>query len=696
MAEFLLEVFSEEIPARMQVKAASDIKELILKGLKDNSVEVVSAEEHSTPRRIVVAINGLPKKQPDILVEKRGPRTDAPQTAVEGFLKANNIKIEQCTKEETDKGSFWFYRENVKGIATEEVLLKIIEEVLKNFVWPKSMRWQSGTKQWVRPMHGILALFDGKVVPVKFEIGGSEPDIIASNKVCGHRFLAPKPFTVSNFEDYKKKLRKTYVIIEREERKKIIMQKAETLASSENMTINSDESLVEEIIGLVEWPVPLMGSFEKEFLEVPSEVLISTMRSNQKYLGLLDTDGKLANKFIVVANTETADEGRMVIAGNEKVVRARLSDAKFFWDQDKKHKLESLNGALKQIVFHKKLGTVYEKIERLQKLSKVIAETINCNTELAQRTALLCKADLSSGVVLEFPEVQGIMGRYYAIHDNENSEVANAIADHYKPIGASDDCPTYPISICAAIADKLDTLVGFFAVNEKPTGSKDPFALRRAALGVIRIILENKLEISLDKFFRISYDLYKETIKDLAPIETVIDDLSKFFIERLKVSLKDKGLSFDLIDAVLGSSSNKHNLNEVHNLTINLKEFLTSENGANLITAYKRAVNILRIEEGKDKKNFNAGELNIGLLKEHAEIALEESLTKASIKIKKDFDEKNFIACMNDMAEIRKEVDTFFDQIMVNDENFRTNRLCLLSKLRDTMNIIADFSKIEA
>jgi len=696
MAEFLLEIFSEEIPARMQVKAASDIKDLILKGLKENSIEAASAEEHSTPRRIAIAIDGLPKKQPDIAVEKRGPRTDAPQVALDGFLKANGIKIEHCTKEDTDKGSFWFYRENVKGVATENILLTVVEDVLRNFVWPKSMRWKSGTKQWVRPMHGMIALFDRKVVPIKFEVGGKEPDVVAGKQTFGHRFLAPKAITVSNFEDYKKKLKKAYVMIERAERKEVIVQQAGLLSVHEGLTINPDEALLEEIIGLVEWPVPLVGTFEKEFLEVPSEVLISTMRSNQKYMGLLDKEGKLANKFIVVANTETADNGKMVIAGNEKVVRARLSDAKFFWDQDRKHTLESRNEALKQIVFHKKLGTLNDKIVRLQKLSKAIAELLNCDVTLAQRASLLCKADLSSGVVLEFPEVQGIMGCYYAIHDKENIEVANAISDHYKPIGASDDCPTAPISICAAMADKIDTLVGFFAVNDKPTGSKDPFALRRAALGVIRIILENKLNISLDSLFKTSYELYKEQISGLAPVATVVDDLSKFFIERLKVSLKDKGMNFDLIDAVLASSSGNHNFNEIYNLTFNLKEFLGTENGGNLITAYKRAVNILRIEEAKDKKPFLAYDLNIGLLKEPAEIALEEALTKAATKMRKDFDEKNFIACMTDMAEIRKDVDNFFDKIMVNDVNFRANRLCLLSKLRDTMNIIAEFSKIES
>jgi len=696
MAEFLLEIFSEEIPARMQVKAASDIKDLILKGLKENSIEAASAEEHSTPRRIAIAIDGLPKKQPDIAVEKRGPRTDAPQVALDGFLKANGIKIEHCTKEDTDKGSFWFYRENVKGVATENILLTVVEDVLRNFVWPKSMRWKSGTKQWVRPMHGMIALFDRKVVPIKFEVGGKEPDVVAGKQTFGHRFLAPKAITVSNFEDYKKKLKKAYVMIERAERKEVIVQQAGLLSVHEGLTINPDEALLEEIIGLVEWPVPLVGTFEKEFLEVPSEVLISTMRSNQKYMGLLDKEGKLANKFIVVANTETADNGKMVIAGNEKVVRARLSDAKFFWDQDRKHTLESRNEALKQIVFHKKLGTLNDKIVRLQKLSKAIAELLNCDVTLAQRASLLCKADLSSGVVLEFPEVQGIMGCYYAIHDKENIEVANAISDHYKPIGASDDCTTAPISICAAMADKIDTLVGFFAVNDKPTGSKDPFALRRAALGVIRIILENKLNISLDSLFKTSYELYKEQISGLAPVATVVDDLSKFFIERLKVSLKDKGMNFDLIDAVLASSSGNHNFNEIYNLTFNLKEFLGTENGGNLITAYKRAVNILRIEEAKDKKPFLAYDLNIGLLKEPAEIALEEALTKAATKMRKDFDEKNFIACMTDMAEIRKDVDNFFDKIMVNDVNFRANRLCLLSKLRDTMNIIAEFSKIES
>ena len=695
MTEFLFEIFSEEIPARMQDNAANDIKNLIVKGLKDKSLSFDSVEAHSTPRRIVVVVNGLPKKQDDITVEKRGPRVDANEKAIAGFLRANNLSnTNECVKKETKKGEFWFYINDVKGVATEVVLADILDEMFKTFVWPKSMRWKTSERSWVRPLHSIIALFDGKTIPFSLEIGGDEPAIVSSSTTRGHRFLSDNEITVTNFADYKEKLKNAYVLVDREDRKQIIEKQSKELAKEKGLNLKEDKKLLEEIVGLVEWPVPLICEFEKDFLEVPSEILLSTMRKDQKYMGLLTSDKKLSNNFIVVANTETKDNGKMVIAGNEKVVRARLADAKFFWDQDKKHKLESRNKDLADITFHKKLGTVAEKVTRLESISGKIAETLGFNAELATRAATLCKSDLVSGVVYEFPEVQGIMGRYYAINDGESEQVANAISDHYKPIGANDDCPTESISICIALADKIDTLVGFFAINEKPTGSKDPFALRRATLGIIRILIDNKIDISLEEIFKFAYNLYADSLDNIEAMDIVLDDLFKFLCDRLKVSLKDKNISYDILDAVFANMDKNYNVYEIYQLAFSLTEFLSSDNGANLITAYKRAANILRIEEKKDKKSFTAENLQLEQLKETAEQSLNKVLSDITEQISKDFANKNFNDCMNKLAELRAPVDSFFDDIMVNDETFRENRLCLLAKLRNTMSIVADFSKV--
>jgi glycyl-tRNA synthetase beta chain len=697
MAEFLLELFSEEIPARMQVKAAEDLKDLVTKGLTEKGLTFTKAEAHSTPRRITLVVDGLPEQQPDTMTDKRGPRVDAPDQALQGFLKSINQKnFDKCVKEESPKGTFWFYRENVKGQPTAKVLSSVTEDALNKIVWPKSMRWKASTRQWVRPLHSIVALFKGDVVAFDFTLGGNEKPVTAAKSTEGHRFLSKGKITVSDFADYKEKLKKAHVLLDRIDRKAIISEQAQKLANKEGLKIREDEGLIEEIVGLVEWPVPLVGTFEKEYLDVPQEVLISTMRGNQKYIALLDNTGRLSNKFIVIANMITEDGGKQVVAGNEKVLRARLSDAKFYWDQDRRQKLETRNTALEQITFHQKLGTVKDRVVRLQVLSKNIAELLKADAILAQRAALLCKADLTSGVVYQFPEVQGTMGRYYALHDKEDPAVAQAIAEHYKPAGANDTCPTAPVSICVALADKIDALVGFFAIDEKPTGSKDPFALRRSALGVIRIILENKLRVSLKTLFGKSYQLYADKLKGLRAEADVSKDLLQFFVERLKVALKDQGIRFDLVEAVFASNSENDDFFESQALVYALKDFLATENGANLITAYKRGANILRIEEKKDAKTYK-GDVSIEMLGEQPEKDLLVALTQTSNKMQACFDKKDFIGCMNAMAEMRKPVDAFFEKIMVNapDPKVRANRLQLLGLLRATMNPIAEFSKLE-
>lgn len=697
MAEFLLELFSEEIPARMQVKAADDLKDLITKGLTDKGLTFTKAEAHSTPRRVTIMVDGLPLENNPAPIDKKGPSITSPQQALDGFLKSiGQTNFDKCVKEETPKGTFWFYREAVKGQPTDKVLTTIIEDALNKIVWPKSMRWKSSTRQWVRPLHSIIALFNGQPVAVDFALGGGEKPLAAGKSTQGHRFLSSGKIEVSNFADYREKLKKAHVLLSREERKDIISKQSQELANKEALKIREDEALFEEIVGLVEWPVPLVGEFEKEYLDVPQEVLISTMRGNQKYIALLDAAGKLSNKFIVVANMITEDGGKQVVAGNEKVLRARLSDAKFFWDQDRRQKLETRLPALEKITFHQKLGTVKDKVVRLQALSKDIADLLKFDAALSLRAALLCKADLTSGVVFQFPEVQGTMGRYYALHDKENPEVAQAIAEHYKPVGANDTCPTAAVSIVVALADKIDALVGFFAIDEKPTGSKDPFALRRAALGVIRIILENNLRISLTAMFGKAYQHYTNQIKGLRPEADVTKDLTQFFTERLKVALKDQGVRHDLIDAVFAAKSDD-DLTRVVARVNAVQDFVKTEDGANLLAGYKRATNILRIEEKKDGKSYSGKDVKEALLAEEQEKNLFAALGASGGKIKADLAKEDYKAVMSGMSGIRSAVDAFFDKILVNapDANLRANRLSMLASIAGTMNEVADFSKLE-
>lgn len=719
MAEFLLELFSEEIPARMQVKAADDLKDLVTKGLTEKGLTFTKAEAHSTPRRITLVVDGLPEQQPDTQTDKRGPRTDAPQQALDGFLKSiNQTNFDKCVKEESPKGTFWFYRENVKGQPTGKVLSTVTEDALAKIVWPKSMRWKASTRQWVRPLHSIIALFKGETVAVNFALGGNEKPVTAGKSTQGHRFLSSGKVEVSNFADYQEKLKKAHVLLSREERKAIISKQSQDLANKENLKVREDEALFDEIVGLVEWPVPLVGTFEKEYLDVPQEVLISTMRGNQKYIALLDASGKLSNKFVVIANMITEDGGKQVVAGNEKVLRARLSDAKFFWDQDRRQKLEFRLPALEQITFHQKLGTVRDKVSRLQALSQGIAELLGYDGKLAARAAELCKADLTSGVVFQFPEVQGTMGRYYALHDKEHKDVAQAIADHYKPAGAGDTCPTAPVSIAVALADKFDSLVGFFAIDEKPTGSKDPFALRRSTLGIIRIIVENNLTLDIKKVCSLAAEQYikqrnvaflkaldaaaasEDSIR--AMLEKQFDvlestSLVNFFYERLKFKLKDNGIRYDVVDAVLAKSKGDHDLFRLTRRAVAVSDFLATADGTNLLAGYKRATNILRIEEKKDNKTYSGKDIKEALLTEEQEKNLFKALHASGDKIKADLAKEDFKAVMSGMSGIRSAVDQFFEKILVNapDANVRANRLSILASIAGTMNEVADFSKLE-
>ncbi|CAO3407475.1 glycine--tRNA ligase subunit beta [Azospirillum largimobile] len=694
MTELLIEFFSEEIPARMQARAADDLKRLVTDKLAANGLTFTTADAHSTPRRLALVVDGLPERTADVREEKKGPRVGSPEQAVAGFLKSAGLdSLDQCEQRDTGKGVFYFAVTEKKGRETAEVLAEIIPAAMAELPWPKSMRWGTGTVRWVRPLHSIIALFGGRVLDGGYEIGGTQGRVAFGNATRGHRFLAPDAFTVESFADYNEKLRAAKVVLDREERKAKIKADAEALAKAQGLTLSPDDALLEEVAGLVEWPVVLMGSIDESFMDVPSEVLITSMRTHQKYFAALDAEGRMAPRFIVVANTETLDGGKAVVAGNERVLRARLSDAKFFWDQDRKTKLEARVPALEKITFHAKLGTVAEKVTRVQLLAAEIARAIGADSDAASRAALLCKADLVTEVVGEFPEVQGIMGRYYALGQGESADVANAIADHYKPLGPSDSCPTAPVSVAVALADKIDTLVGFFAIDEKPTGSKDPYALRRAALGVIRLVLENGLRVKLSEVFAAAHGAYK--VSGFAPAGSVGGDLMSFFADRLKVVLREQGVRHDLVDAVFALGGEDDLVRLLARVKA-LQAFVGSDEGANLLAAYKRASNIVRIEEKKDGAAFDQP-VDAARLAQDEEKALFAALNEASATAKPLLDAEDFTGTMAALAKLRGPVDAFFDKVTVNaeDKDLRANRLRLLTQIRTTLNAVADFSKIE-
>ncbi len=493
MADLLLELFSEEIPARMQARAVDDLKRLVGDELGKANLVSAAATAFVTPRRLTLAVEGLPRQQPDVTEERKGPRVGSPDKAIEGFLRSAGVaSLDQCEQRDTGKGIFWFAVARRSGGSTAAVLPALLTAAILALPWPKSMRWSGHGLRWVRPLQSIVALFDGRPLEGRVPLDDQHA-VEFGAEVRGHRFLAPEPFSVTSFADYRDRLRRARVILDPQERRAEILRQAVARAEDAGLTMRPDDALLDEVVGLVEWPVVLIGRIDEAFMSVPPEVLTTSMRTHQKYFSLLDGKGRLAPRFLVVSNMETADGGAAIVAGNERVLRARLSDARFFWDQDHKIRLEARVPALANIVFHAKLGTVAEKVMRLQTLAAELAPRIpGAEIDMVRSAALLAKADLTTGMVGEFPELQGVMGRYYALDEGEAPAVANAIAEHYAPLGPNDRCPTAPVSVAVALADKIDSLVGFFAVGEKPTGSKDPFALRRAALGVIRLILENR------------------------------------------------------------------------------------------------------------------------------------------------------------------------------------------------------------
>jgi glycyl-tRNA synthetase beta chain len=685
MPDLLLEFLSEEIPARMQSRAVEDLRKLVTDRLVASGLVYEGAKAFATPRRLALSVHGVPARQPDIKDEKKGPRVGAPENAIAGFLKAAGLKsIKEAKVQPDKKGDFYVAVIDRPGRPAIEVIAEVIPEVARTFPWPKSMRWGNGRFNWVRPLHSVVATFGPETEEpeiVRFEIDG----IASGDETRGHRFMAPAPFKVRRFEDYVAKLEQAKVVLDPARRADTILADAKNLGFAQGFELVEDAGLLAEVTGLVEWPVTLMGTFDKSFLTIPNEVIRATIRNNQKCFVLRDPQtAKLVNKFIVVANEEAADGGKAIIAGNERVIRARLSDAKFFYETDLKTRLEDRMPKFEQIIFHEKLGTQAQRIARITSLAGQLAPIADADRVKAERSAQLCKADLLTEVIGEFPELQGLMGRYYAEAQDEDEAVAHAIEDHYRPKGPDDLVPSDPVSIAVALADKIDTLVGFWVIDEKPTGSKDPYALRRAALGVIRIVIDNKLRLSLT-------DVFQNAVKNFS----AGSDLLSFFADRLKVQLREQGARHDLVDAVFSLEGQDDLLMIVRRVEA-LGKFLDSDDGKNLLAGYKRATNIIRIEEKKDKREYT-GAPDAKRYQLPEEKALAEAIGVAKKDALAAIAREDFEAAMRAMARLRPRVDAFFDKVTVNveDKALRENRLRLLNEIREATRAVADFSRIE-
>jgi glycyl-tRNA synthetase beta chain len=695
MAKLLLELFSEEIPARMQARGADELKRLVCDGLTGAGLDYSDADAYATPRRLALHIRGIPARQPDISEERKGPKVGAPDKAIEGFLRGAGVEsLDSCEKRETPKGEVWFAIIEKKGLDTSEILPDLLVGAIRKLVWPKSMRWAGNTSRWVRPLHSILAVFDGAALEGELDLGGET--VAFGYRTWGHRFLSPDYISANSFKDYATGLRQAHVILDAAERRRMIAEQLDALANAESLDLKEDPGLLDEVTGLVEWPVSLIGGIDEEFMDLPPEVLTTAMRSHQKYFTLLKEDGSMAPRFALVSNMETDDGGARITAGNERVLRARLSDARFFWDQDRKETLSSRTTQLADITFHAKLGTLDQKVDRVQALAVEIAKHIDgADRDRVRAAARLAKADLVTGMVGEFPELQGLMGRYYALADGEHAEVADAIRDHYAPQGPNDACPTAPVSVAVALADKIDTLVGFWAIDEKPTGSKDPYALRRAALGVIRLVIENGLRMNLRSIFAAGFKKYPSAVTGKSKEGTIGGDLLSFFADRVAAHLKGQGVRHDLIGAVFALGGEDDLVRLLARVEA-LQAFIDSDDGANLLTAFRRAANILRIEEKKDGVAHDEAPDGKAYVQDE-EAALGRALAAASAAVTKAVEQEEFTSAMTALAALRGPVDEFFDEVTVNakDAQLRANRLRLLSQIRATMGLIADFSQIE-
>jgi len=728
MPELLLELLSEEIPARMQDRARSDLERLVTSGLRDAGLDYTEVSTFSTPRRVGLAVDGLPKQQADVRQERRGPRVGSPDKAIEGFLRSVDFdSLDQCEVREIKGAEFYFAVVEKKGAPTAEALTGIVSSAIRSLGWPKSMRWGGTYFSWVRPLQNVLCIFDGWPVPGTMELGG-DITLAFNPKTVGHRFMAPDEILVKSSKDYRQSLEKAYVLVDPEARKQKIAEQAARLAGDAGLILRDDPGLLGEVTGLVEWPVPVMGKIDDAFMDLPPEVLITSMRSHQKYFALEDGDGHMAARFITISNMETNDGGKAVAAGNERVLRARLADAKFFWDQDRAAPLESRTPALEAITFHAQLGSVGEKVRRIESLASDLAVMVGADAEPALRAAHLAKADLTTGMVGEFPELQGLMGRYYALNDGEAAAVADAVARHYAPQGPSDDCPTDPVTIAVALADKIDTMACFWLIEETPTGSRDPFGLRRAALGIIRLILENDLRLPLVGLLQQAAEQASLSAfeSEVAQKQAALDDVGvgdipivataeidtenhprfgeifastrlvfQFVVDRLKAHLRDQGVRHDLVTAVFDKGDDDDLVRLLARVEA-LDDLLRSEDGENLLIGYRRAANILRIEEKKDSRTYD-GAPEPGLLKADEEATLYGALQDAADAVGQHLDAEAYADAMAALAQLRGPIDRFFDAVKVNDDDaaLRENRLHLLATIRMVMDQVAEFSLIE-
>jgi glycyl-tRNA synthetase beta chain len=708
MPELLLELFSEEIPARMQARAAEDLARLVAAALAPLAPEDV--QTFHGPRRLTLVAQ-VAAATPETRSTERGPRAGAPEAALAGFLKKHGASRDSVREE----GGYLVLDRVVPAVDAATIIARELPGVLRRFPWPKSMRW-GGTSSfaWVRPLRRILCVLDGAVVPFDLREGADDGHGLASaNETEGHRFMAPGGFAVAGFADYRAELAARHVILDAEERVALIRKDAARLAGSEGLSVVEDPGLVAEIAGLTEWPVGLVGRIDAAFMDLPPEVLRSSMRVNQRYISLRNPDGTAAARFVMFANVVPADGGAAIVAGNERVLRARLADARFFWDQDRRQTLEASLPKLAEVTFHAKLGSQRQRIDRLFALAGELAPLVDADKEKAQRAALLCKADLVTGMVGEFPELQGVMGRYYALAQNEDGAVANAIRDHYAPRGADDDVPAEPVAVALALADRIDTLVSFFGIGARPTGSGDPFALRRAALGLIRIIVDNEIRLdlfdplknavqllagfvdrsNLDDVHLSSYGL-REFGYTIHTPQKIILDVIVFITDRLRVKLKDSGLRSDIVDAVTSGVVDWDILQTVRRAHA-LQDVLRSPNGISVTSSYRRTVGILKQAEVSDKRNFyDTDQLT---LTDAVEVRLQREIKDFVLSSSVAMDEGRFDDAYRDMARMRPVIDDFFESVTVNvpQPQIRENRLRLLARLRHAMDQVADFSKLE-
>jgi glycyl-tRNA synthetase beta chain len=750
MPQLLLELFSEEIPARMQAGAARDLARMATERLKAAGLDHEALTTFAGPRRLTLVVEGLPASTPDREEELKGPRTSAPDQALDGFLRKTGLTRDQLT----ERDGVWIAVVRQSGQKTTDLIADMVEGMVRTFPWPKSMRWGEGTLRWVRPLKRILCLFDGHVV--RFEIDG----IVAENVTEGHRFLGKaRPFTVHDFADYRKKLEQHYVLLDAADRKVRILEAARAACHARGLELVDDDGLLDEVAGLAEWPTPILGEMDPQFLDLPPEVVRLSMKVHQKYFavslppsgastreageGGVSATRALAPNFIVVANVEASDGGKALAAGNSRVLSARLNDARFFWDEDRKVGFETWLKKLEGVTFHAKLGTMAERVDRIAALAREIAPLVGADPLEAETAARLAKADLASGMVGEFPELQGVMGGYYARsvvdfptraplrsavppHEGEGEStpallpplygegqaakqpgwgsvernaIADAIRDHYKPQGPADSVPTAPVTVAVALADKLDTLVGFFEIEEKPTGSKDPFALRRAALGVIRLVLDNGVRLSLRRIVGLACAVVHDTSEFVGQSywddqDAILDlGLVAFFADRLKVLLRDQGKRHDLVDAVFALGGD--DLVRIVRRVEALDAFLATDDGANLLAGYKRASNILRAEAKKGE--LPSGMVETGLPNQpEAETVLAMATAAARTAVDAALETEDFAAAMTALAALRGPVDAFFTEVMVNSDvpAERENRLKLLGQVRDVMGRVADFGQV--